>query len=205
MPLPSSAAAAPTWITNARRVMPWSMMPSPVRTVVRAGHPRAQKRPTARLYEGARGRTRTVSSPHEAVATRFSRRPRTDRARCEPARGDRPEEAERQPEPEALPLTRAAAQRVQDEAVAGRGLAARGEELTQPLLLLFAELRASPLHVLLESLEPAELGRAAGETFAAVPPGLALAGGEEGELDKRERVLEPVQPVMVHAGEGREE
>src|SRR5262249_58434074 len=117
-----------------------------------------------------------------------------------PGEGDPPRRSpqqQRHSDPVALPLARAAAKRGEHEAVPRGDLAARGEELPQPLLLLRGERSASPLDVLLERAETAELARATRQRLAAVAPRLTLGGREKGELHRRHAGLEAVQPVMV--------
>src|SRR5262249_56148195 len=108
-------------------------------------------------------------------------------------------------EPEALALARVRAQRAQNEPVARADFSPRGEELAQTLLLIFAQPDPAPPDVLLERLESANLRLRARQSVAAVVPRLPLAPREKCELDGRRRVLEPVQPVVIHAWDGGEE
>src|SRR5215472_3934369 len=121
----------------------------------------------------------------------------------EPSR--RSDQQQRHPDPVALPLARATAERGEHEAVPRGDLAARGEELPQPLLLLRGERGAPPLDVFLERAETAKLARAPRQGLAAVPPRLTLGRSEKGELHRGHAGLEPVEPMMVHAGKECEE
>src|SRR5256712_13091679 len=67
------------------------------------------------------------------------------------------EDKHRHAQPETLALAGVGAQGAQHETVARADLAARGEKLTQSLLLILAEPGPAPLHVLLQRLQPAEL------------------------------------------------
>src|SRR5207247_7266200 len=82
------------------------------------------------------------------------------------------QQKERQPQPEALARARSSAKGGQNEAVAGRDLATRGEKLAEPSFVFLVELCSPPPHVLLKHLEPAELGEPMGEALCAVVPGL---------------------------------
>src|SRR5207302_7390660 len=84
-------------------------------------------------------------------------------------------------------------------------LAPGGEELAQALLLILRELGPAPLHVLLQRLEAADFRLRSRQGLAAVVPGLTLPASEEPELDGRHGLLEPVQPVVVHARGGSQE
>src|SRR6266545_1677298 len=120
-------------------------------------------------------------------------------------RARRPRGEQRQAEPEALALPRALPQRAEHHAVARRDLAAARQELAQPLLLLLRHRARAPLHVLLQRPEPRQLDLVARDGADAVVIVLLFARREEGTLDSGRRLLEPVEPEVVHSRECREE
>src|SRR5262249_44495567 len=98
------------------------------------------------MYQSPPFPTRSHRSGH-------GRRSASAREQHQPTRRSRHQQ--RQPEPVALPLARAAAERGEDEVVARGGLAGGGEELSQPFLLLGGEHGATPLDILLKRAEAA--------------------------------------------------
>src|SRR2546430_2055865 len=192
---PRSAAAVPMWITNARRVTPLSMSASPLRG-------RFVTSWIAASISTARGSDRRDCTGSRANRLR---RGALSTAAGEPERAQRAERQEGHAEPEALALAGVRAQRPQHEAVGRADLAPGGEELTQALLLILRELGPPPLRVLLQRREAADFRLCPRQGLAALVPGLTLAAREKRELDWRHGLLEPVQPVVVHARNGGQE
>ncbi len=109
---------------------------------------------------------------------------------------------ERKPQPITLAPARLASERAEHHPVSFADLITACQEVAEPLLLVGWHLSRSPLDLLLEDSQPLEVALVAPDRLAALPVGLALPGSEEGELDPRRRLFEPIEPVMIHMWEG---
>src|SRR5205823_8152354 len=104
----------------------------------------------------------------------------------------RTEDQKRKAERIALSLARPLAQALQHQPFAGKHLAAAGEVLAQPLLLLRVHLLRSPAYFLLQRAQPRELGHRALDLLDAVAPRLALGCAEE-------EILHWIEPRLLDA------
>ena len=111
------------------------------------------------------------------------------------------ESEKREPQPITLVPPRLASERLEYHAVSRGDFTTAGQELAEPLLLVGWHLSSPPLDFLLHRAKALELSLPPPNRFSAIPVGLALVRGEEGELDRRHRFLEPVEPVVVHLWE----
>ncbi len=116
-----------------------------------------------------------------------------------------PKGEEREPQPATLAPPRLASERPEHHPVSFGDLITACQEVAEPLLLVGRHPSRSLLDLLLEDSQPLKLGLVAPDRLAALPVGLALPGGEEGELDPRHRLFEPIEPVMIHMWEGEKQ
>ena len=89
--------------------------------------------------------------------------------------------------------------------VTGDDFAPARKILSKALLHLLGHLARAPLHLFLHGAQPSDLALPLLNCFLAIPIGFTLVGSEKSELDSRHCLFQPVEPVVVHPRNDKEQ